>query len=198
MVGLRANELRTLKVSSFDLDNETVMVDAAYSKHRRRDTLPIRPDTAAELKSFFAGKLQNAPAFKMPNLHRLAKVLYADLEAAEIPAVDEAGCYADFHALRHTTGSLLAASGCHPKVAQSIMRHSTIDLTMSRYSHVFKGQESEAVAKLPDLTLPSSKQKNLATGTNDEKLTVNGSQKNLARFLALSDGKGGIAMDCNG
>jgi len=64
---------------------------------------------------------------------------------------DAAGRFLDFHSLRHTTGSLLAAAGVHPKVAQTVMRHSTIDLTMSRYTHVFKGQESDAVANLPDL-----------------------------------------------
>jgi len=44
--GLRAGELRSLKVSSFDLDGCTVTVEAAYSKHRRQDTIPLRPDTA--------------------------------------------------------------------------------------------------------------------------------------------------------
>ena len=49
---------------------------------------------------------------------------------------------------------------------------------MSRYTHIFRGQESEAVANLPDLSLPSSKrQKAVATGTDNapvdaaEKLT---------------------------
>ena len=37
--GLRANELRSLQVQSFDLDGLTVSVEAAYSKHRRRDIL---------------------------------------------------------------------------------------------------------------------------------------------------------------
>ncbi len=81
------------------------------------------------------------------------------------PYVDDAGLYADFHSLRHTTGSLLAASGVHPKVAQSIMRHGDINLTMSLYTHTLQGQESEAVKSLPDLSLPS-KECLRATGTN--------------------------------
>ena len=76
--------------------------------------------------------------------------------------VDAAGCYADFHALRHTCGSLLAASGCHVKVAQSIMRHSTIDLTMSRYTHVYAGQEADAVSARPE------RESAKATGTYDD------------------------------
>ena len=62
--------------------------------------------------------------------------------------------------------SLLAATGVHPKVAQSIMRHSDINLTMSLYTHTLKGQESEAIANLPDLSLPSRKSQR-ATGTDD-------------------------------
>jgi hypothetical protein len=53
-------------------------------------------------------------------------------------------------------------------VRQSIMRHSDINLTMSRYSHVLRGQESEAIAGLPDLSLPSRQsQQATATGTDD-------------------------------
>ena len=62
---------------------------------------------------------------------------------------------------------MLAASGVHPKVAQSIMRHSDINLTMSRYSHVLRGQESEAIERLPNLSLPSRQsQRARATGTD--------------------------------
>jgi len=86
-----------------------------------------------------------------------------DLEAAEIAYQDAAGRYVDFHALRHTAGSLLAASGAHPKVVQSIMRHSDINLTMSRYSHVLSGQESAAVENLPSFSLEAEEAR--ATGT---------------------------------
>lgn len=150
--GLRANELRTLKVSSFDLDKGTVTVQAGYSKRKREDILPLRPDTAAELRGFLAGKLPDARAFRVPD--KPVKMLRADLADAGIAYVDDAGRYADFHALRHTTGSWLAANGVHPKVAQAIMRHSDINLTMGRYTHTLRGQEAEAVKSLPDLSLP--------------------------------------------
>jgi hypothetical protein len=97
---------------------------------------------------------------------------------------DEAGRYADFHSLRHTTGSLLAATGTHPKIAQSIMRHGDINLTMSLYTHTLRGQESEAISKLPDFSTPSrEKQKNLKTGTEDMNVTCDSV---LASCLALS------------
>jgi hypothetical protein len=52
------------------------------------------------------------------------------------------------------------------------MRHGDINLTMNRYSHIFKGQESEAVKKLPDLSQPSSQtHANKKTGTDDVNIT---------------------------
>ncbi len=187
--GLRANELRTLKVSSFDFDNCSVVVEAAYSKHRRRDVLPLRPDTANKLREFFKNKLPSALAFNMPE--KPAKMFKADLEAAGIAYVDESGRYADFHSLRHTTGSLLACAGVHPKVAQSIMRHSDINLTLSRYTHTLSGQETQAVESLPDLSLPSSQsQQAVKTGTDDENV--------LASCLARETGKHRTTSDAAG
>ena len=163
--GLRRKELGTLTPASFDFENRTVTVQAGYSKRRRHDVLPLRKETAALLQRFVAAKMPNVPVFKMP--YKTADMLKADLADAGIPYVDSAGHHADFHALRHSCGSMLAAAGVHPKVAQSLMRHSSIDLTMSRYSHVFRGQEADAVEKLPDLSLPSVEQQAAcATGTD--------------------------------
>ena len=167
--GLRADELRSLKVSSFDFKNRIVSVKSGCTKNKKEVIMPLRPNTAAELKDFFKGKMPNIKAFggtRKQLTKRTSDMIKADLEDAGIPYVDDAERYADFHSLRHTTGSLLAASGVHPKVAQSIMRHSDINLTMSLYTHTLRGQESEAIENLPDLSLPS-KEKQKATGTDD-------------------------------
>lgn len=163
--GLRRNEIKSLKKSSFNFSNCTVSVEIAYTKNKKTTVLPLRKATSAELQEFLAKKMPNAEAFKVPE--KTADMMKEDLAAAKIPYVDDAGLFADFHALRHVTGSLLAKAGIHPKVSQSLMRHSDINLTMSRYTHIFRGQESEAVEKLPDLSLPSQqKQQALATGTD--------------------------------
>lgn len=186
-VGLRAAELRSLTRRSFDFFAvpPTVTVLAGHSKHRRQDEVVLRPDTAAELRELLSAKTPEAPAFHVPQ--RTADMLRADLAAARrawqksaaapqdpgsrrkstfLSDVDGSGRVLDFHALRHTTGSLLAASGVHPKVAQKIMRHSTIELTMNFYTHVYAGQEADAVAALPDLAAPPEKAAR-ATGTDD-------------------------------
>ncbi len=56
--GLRAKEIRSLKVCSFDFDNLTVHVSGAYTKNKREAVQWLRPDTAEELKGFFQAKCQ--------------------------------------------------------------------------------------------------------------------------------------------
>ncbi|MFI5684533.1 hypothetical protein [Streptomyces sp. NPDC051636] len=52
---------------------------------------------------------------------------------------------------RHTCGTLLAFLKAHPKVAQAILRHSRISMTMDVYTHVVGSDEREAVAMLAEL-----------------------------------------------
>ena len=57
----------------------------------------------------------------------------------------------DFHSLRHTFGTMLAKRGVHPKVAQDLMRHSTINLTMNLYTHTILDDRAKATEGLLDL-----------------------------------------------
>lgn len=63
--GLRSNELRSLVRSSFMFGRQsaTVTVEARSSKRRRKDELPIRPETAALLKAHTASKHPGAAVF---------------------------------------------------------------------------------------------------------------------------------------
>ena len=174
--GLRAGELRSLTRRSFDLDATppAVKVAAGYSKRRRDDTLPLRAALAESLKKHLANKTPSAPAFQMPAAQHQARMIRADLEGAGIAFKDVNGHVADFHALRHTFISNLAAGGIHPKMAQTLARHSTITLTMNRYTHVYAGDEALALEVLPDLSLPATDQQARATGTNDKTPAVIG------------------------
>jgi hypothetical protein len=101
----------------------------------------------------------------MPSIDQVVDMFKGDLRQAGIPYQDEAGRFCDFHSLRHTCGSLLAASGINPKVAQSIIRHSDINLTMNRYTHIFRGQDKAAVEALPDFSTPTPQEQRV-TGTD--------------------------------
>jgi len=164
--GLRAGELRSLAAFSFDFQANTVNVRPEDTKNRRGASLPLRADTAERLKSFLAGKLPNAKAFRLPNPGNMSRMIRGDLVAAGIEPKNDRGVV-DFHSLRHTFGTLLAASGVHPKTAQTLMRHSDINLTMSRYTHTLIGQEAQAVASLPDFS-KFAQQSQKKTGTADD------------------------------
>ena len=166
--GLRAAELRSLKVSSFSLDADppTVVVQASSSKHRRTDELPLRRELADQLRTFLACKLPDVAAFRVPQ--RTAAMIRADLAAAEIAYRDEAGRVGDFHALRHTFITNLVRGGANPKDAQQLARHSTIGLTMDRYTALTAvGSLRAALEVLPDLDADRpEKTQQRATGTH--------------------------------
>ena len=185
--GLRANELQSLTVGSFNLDTQppTVTVKAGYSKRRREDVLPLRPNMVEDLKLLFGRKRPQTAAFSLPRGDKMVHMMRADLTSARDAWVanglseaeraarressylsyrDEAGLVADFHSLRHSFISNLARSGVHPKLAQSLARHSDINLTLSRYSHTTTGEQSDALATLPDL---SPRENSNATGAKE-------------------------------
>ncbi len=150
--GLRSGEIRSLTRASFDFDEHpAVTVEAAYAKNRRCDSVPLRVELARLVQAHVAGLAPAAPVFRLPHPDTVVDMLRADLAAAGIPYVLD-GRFADMHALRHTCGTWLAASGAHPKVIQRVLRHSTITLTLDRYTHAFRGDEAAAIARLPSLS----------------------------------------------
>lgn len=76
---------------------------------------------------------------------RAARMTHRDLESADLPYKTEEGIF-DFHALRQQFITNLARCGVYPKVAQVLARHSTIVLTMDRYSHTDTEQLQEPLA----------------------------------------------------
>lgn len=177
--GLRASELASLTAGSFNLsDSPVVTLEAAYSKRRRRDVLPLHEELATKLREWFADRQEQQAAAKNANLwpgtwpEKAAKMLRADMKAARqawIESVPEGsperhqrelsdflkykvdGKFCDFHALRHGFASSLAVAGVHPKIAQQLARHSTISLTMDTYSHLSMGDMTAGLGALPGL-----------------------------------------------
>lgn len=164
--GLRFNELRTLTRGCIDLKALTVTVRASYSKRRQEDVLPIRAELAKALQEHIANKAPAALVFNTGREQDTLRAFRADCEAAAIARVDPSGRVVDFHALRHTFITSLAAAGVHPKTAQMLARHSTITLTMDRYTHTLRGAEAAALASLPDYATPEAASAK-KTGTDD-------------------------------
>jgi hypothetical protein len=120
------------------------------------------------------------------------------LEKAEIAYVDDRGRRADFHALRHSYGSLLAKSGVAPRVAMALMRHTDMRLTMNVYTDPRIFDLAGAVEQLP--TLPadlSQHQTAKATGTDGETTcrfgrseSVSGQEAGIGNCSAAFGGRG--------
>lgn len=148
--GFRASELASLTPESLGLDNgrPMVTVEAGYSKHRAQDVQPIRPDLASILRVWLADKQPGERVFAL-RTDKAAKMMRADLAAAEIPYRDSAGLVADFHSLRHSAGTWLKDARVHPKVIQTFMRHSRITLTMDRYVDPSVTDQTAALEHLP-------------------------------------------------
>ncbi len=148
-------------------------------------------DLARDLRSHVARKTPTAPLFALPPKWDMADMLREDLAAARRAWVDcarrdpeelvareqsdflvetnHAGQVLDFHALRHTCGAWLVLAGASLNVVQSVMRHSTITLTIDTYGHMMPGAEAEAVDGLAGFFRPVESQsiETLKTGTDD-------------------------------
>jgi integrase len=158
--GLRANEIKNLKISDFDFNNKvpTVTVQAMYSKRRQTDVLPLRLETVLMLKDKldFTCKLPMVDAFNTPHVSNFCKMYAYDRKNAHISYKDNTGGVSDFHGLRHTFITMMAKSGIHPKMAQTLARHSDINLTMNRYTHIMLEDQVTALNKLPSYSTDKS------------------------------------------
>jgi integrase len=148
LTGLRRKEIGSLTPRSFDLDSNpaTVTVEAACSKHRRLDVLPLHPALVTMVREWIAGK--GADEFLFPKLgkRRTWLMVKKDLERVGIPYETPEGI-ADFHAAgRHTHITELFRNGASVPEAKGLARHTDIRQTL-KYTHI--GLEDQACCRCP-------------------------------------------------
>ncbi len=187
----------------------TINVPAAYSKRRKKEAIPLHPELVSQLQKWLTTKTDLGPDEPLFNLRRpgggmrrTAKMMRLDLEAARAIWIDEAkddpeerkrredsdylcyqdqeGMYADFHANRHIFISNLSKAGIGPKMAQSLARHSNVDLTMNTYTHLEMADRATAISGLP--APPSLKLDESASAEGTEKFA-----HMFAKLPALDD-----------
>jgi integrase len=148
--GLRRGELASLTPSSFQLDGDqkTLTVEAACSKHRRRDVLPLHPDLVQLLLPWLPALQAEELLFPYLAKRRTWLMVKKDLERVDIEYVTKAGV-ADFHAAgRHTYITQLIRHGVSLPEAKELARHTDIKMTM-KYTHIGLGDQARALASLP-------------------------------------------------
>jgi integrase len=179
--GFRRNEIGSITPQSFNLDSDppTLTVAAGHSKHRRTDVLPLRTDFANRIRTWMAQKTKTRSKSPLIDVRdkRTAEMIRKDLKAARKAWIEEAandherkareessvltyvdanGHYADFHALRKTFITNLSRANVHPKMAQTLARHSDINLTMNVYTMLGVLDQAAAVEALPPIPTTAS------------------------------------------
>lgn len=152
--GLRVGELAKLKVRDIRLDTHVPGIDlpAKVGKNKRKSVfLPLRRDLVELIRPRVQGRQPTDPVFHVPS--SLIKRFDADCKRAGIPKRDDHDKTVDIHSLRKTFNTWLAGAGVAPRVAQELMRHEDIDLTMGVYTDTRLFDLSAAVETLPMLPL---------------------------------------------
>lgn len=152
--GLRRKELNGLRWGDFQLAGNlpAVCVPASLSKNRKEALIPLRPELVDALLAFRPADCAPFNYVLRGHVPRIS-TLRKDLQAAQIPLLDQAGRRIDLHSLRVTFGTLLLASGVHARVVQELMRHSDIKLTTKLYTDASQLPLAAGLALLPSFTL---------------------------------------------
>ncbi len=218
--GLRANEIANLKRRSFDFEELTVKLPGKHTKNRKAAILPLRGTMASQIKDHLSKKMPNALAFRMPtgkNYSNAGRMLKKDLEKARTAWIMDAKdnpkehrrradsdfmkteTYEgkiDFHALRHTCSTLLNAFGTDAKAIQTHMRHATLDMTMSIYTHAEIDQVRAALDNLPDFESQEASKTgtdNISVDAVGEEMPVKLPDKKTPIFTPIDTAQNGIS-----
>jgi integrase len=191
--GLRKGEIRSLAWT--DLDLERGIGTVRNTKAGKSDEFNILPDLAEELRAarpMLVGVAARRVFDQVPT-HRTFR---RDLERAGVAERDARGRVIDFHALRGTLGTRLAAAGVAPQVAKGIMRHSDYRTTVKHYHHLTLHDQRQALEtaleRAPHL---------VAEGTSGGVLTVvgNGTSRGTSRrAMSVNSAQLGARTEDNG
>ncbi|MCS7160203.1 MAG: site-specific integrase [Gemmatales bacterium] len=166
--GLRASEIRRLRVADLILDGTPrLRIRAEATKNRRETELPLRAELVEALREQVASKLPEAPLFRLPSPGNVSKMLRADLEQAGVVYKNELGVF-DFHAFRVFYTTALASSGLPVKTVQELARHADPTMTLGVYTKVYLPSLTEAVNRLPDLVPRTESAQVAQTGTEGQ------------------------------
>jgi integrase len=149
--GLRIGELAEILVRDVRLDSRpsSLHVEAVVDKGGKEADIPLRRDLVEMLRPRVEGRAPTAKVFDVPA--DLIKRFNADRKRAGIPKKDARGKSVDLHSLRMTFNTWLANAGVFPRIAQQLMRHEDIDLTMNVYTDSALFDLAAAVEALPAL-----------------------------------------------
>lgn len=150
--GLRAGELSALRMANLDLWRGTLHVVSAVSivKGRRvegppksragRRTVIVNRSLSERLRAHFGDRVLDRDALVFTEADgtplKFGSFYSQRFKPAVRAVLPEHLHGLRFHDLRHTYASLLVEQGAHPKEMAELMGHSSVTITLDRYSHV--------------------------------------------------------------
>ena len=148
--GLRSTELSLLTPNQIDFDRNRLKIEAAKTKNKKGDVLPLRADLVQAVKKWVEthGIQPHERVFRYSR-YSIHSSFCRDLKAAGIERVGSDGRSIDVHSLRKTFGTMLARAGVPLTTVQRLMRHSTPLLTAKLYIDVAPFDMMQALDKLP-------------------------------------------------
>ncbi len=165
LTGLRRGECAKLVWDDVHLDAVPPYVRARSSttKNHEAASIMLRDDLVALLREHGPEDTRAQDrVFIVPHM----RYFKADLVKAGIPYKDGMGRIADFHALRYTLCTNLSRAGVAPRVAQAVMRHSDIKLTMNGYTDARQLPAGDVVDLLQRWNQAAIVAETRATGTD--------------------------------
>lgn len=124
-----ANTLCTEDVQSTP-EGPVVVLRASRNKSRVRQAVPITPGLAADLR----GLRPEGGRIWPTKVHE--RVLYGDAKTAGVPLVNAEGRRRGWHGFRSGRATQLAREGVHPQLAQRLLRHSNVKITLKHYTQL--------------------------------------------------------------
>jgi len=183
VTGLRAGELRALRIADLDTERGGLRLSPEWTKNRRGGFQYLPPDLVRRLASYIESgetarqyraayergltastqRRGRAQPPSMPPADALffvpshtARDLRKDLKAAGVPPWTAAGVV-DFHSLRVTALTLAEQVGAGVKELQHLARHSTPALTLNRYVAARPERLAGIVAAVGKVVSPDEK-----------------------------------------
>ena len=153
--GLRRTELEKIQWGDVHLDAEPpyILARAVTTKNGKDAIIPLHPAVIDAILSVSKDNPSLAETvFDVPSI----ETFKLDLEAAGIPYKDDRGHKTDFHALRTTFCTMMHGAGVLPRMAQELMRHSDIKLTMRNYTDTRLLPLNNSIQSLPNFAIPTA------------------------------------------
>jgi integrase len=153
LTGLRMRELRLITWGCVEFEKSAMLVPASVGKSKRDDRIALHEDVVAVLKRIKPEDAESTdPVFQTEPTTR---TFAADLKLAGIAEYDAEGRRVDRHALRTTTGTLLARAEVPIQQARLQMRHAEISTTIRHYTDLGLADQARAVARIPRIVIPT-------------------------------------------